>query len=459
MFIGRISEIGTLNKMYSEDRFHCAIVYGRRRVGKTYMITQFLQGRNSVYFAAEEYNHKILLDKFSAQILSKFPSQYINTFDSFEKAILYLSEQSKEQRLVLVIDEFQYWAYQNRGIISTLQNLIDHYLKESKIFLIICGSYISFMENEILVYKSPLYGRRTAQFKIEPFDFFDSALFFPQYNMEEKLLTYAVLGGIPQYLRCFSPEMSIKENIIDNLLNKNSFLYEEPYFLLKQELKEPAVYFSLIEAVAKGASKYNDISTKIGMDCGFYLNSLVELQILQKEIPVGDKKTSRKSVYKVKDNLFKFWFRFISDAKPLVEQELYEEVFNSMIEPFLSQYAGSVFEEVCIQYLKKLNGKKLLPFIFFEIGRWWGSNKIKKREEEIDILAVDNNSNALIGECKWKNEKLDMRIVKELMEKGSLLQYKSKYYVLFSKSGFSDAVITFAKEHPEIMCIELSHMA
>lgn len=187
---------------------------------------------------------------------------------------------------------------------------------------------------------------------------------------------------IPRFtsLRIPLPGKSIKENIMENILNKNSFLHEEPYFLLKQELKEPAVYFSLIEAVAKGASRYNDISTKIGMDCGFYLNSLIELQILQKEIPVGEKKTSRKSLYKVKDNLFKFWFRFLSDAKPLIEQELYEEVFDSMIEPFLSQYAGNMFEEACIQYLKKLNGKKLLPFIFFEVGRWWRSNKMKKCE-------------------------------------------------------------------------------
>ena len=444
--------------MYSEDKFHCVIIYGRRRVGKTYMITHFLQDKPNVYFAAEEYNHKILLDKFSTQILSKFPSQYINGFDSFEKAILYLSEHSKSQRLILVIDEFQYWAYQNKGIISTLQNLIDHYLKDTKMFLILCGSYISFMENEILGYKSPLYGRRTAQFKIEPFNFFDAALFFPQYSPEEKFLAYSVLGGIPQYLRCFSQEKTIKENIIDMILNKNAFLHEEPYFLLKQELKEPAIYFSLIEAIAKGASKYNDISTKIGLDCGFYLNSLIELQILQKEIPVGEKKNSRKSIYKIKDNLFKFWFRFLSDAKPLIEQELYNEVYDNMIEPFLSQYAGSIFEEVCIQYLKKQNGKKILPFTFFEIGRWWGTNKIKKFEEEIDILAIDNKSNALIGECKWRNEKVDIGSVRNLIEKGSLLPYENKYYVLFSKSGFTDAVTAFVKNHPEMLCFELNQI-
>jgi Archaea bacterial proteins of unknown function. len=194
------------------------------------------------------------------------------------------------------------------------------------------------------------------------------------------------------------------------------------------------------------------------MDCGFYLNSLIELKILQKETSIGDKISSRKSIYKIKDNLFRFWFRFLSDTKPLVEQELYEVVYDSQIEPFLQQYTGNIFEDVCIQYLKKLNGKKLLPFIFFDIGRWWGSNKVKKREEEIGILAIDNSSNAILGECKWRNEKLDMGVVTNLMEKGCLLPYERKYYFLFSKSEFTDAVMEFSKSHTEMYYIEFGKM-
>ncbi len=445
MFIGRKKELTKLNKMYNQDTFQCAIIYGRRRVGKTFLITQFLKGKNAVYFAAEEYSSKVLLDKFSDLILKKIPSKFFNSFDSFEKAVSYLGEKSVIQRLIIVIDEFQYWAYQNKGIISALQNLIDHQLKDTKLFIILCGSYISFMEKEILGYRSPLYGRRTGQFKIEPFDFFDASLFLKGYGFENRMLSYSVLGGVPQYLRYFNVKKSLKDNIIENILDKNAFLHEEPYFLLKQALKEPAVYFSVIEAVATGYTKYNEISTKIGTDCGFYINTLIELNILKREIPAGAKKTSRKSIYKINDNFFRFWFRFVADAAALIEQEKYEILYNERIQDHLSEYAGEIFEEVCIQYLKRVNGKGMLPFTFYQIGKWWGSNKYKKKQEEIDIVALDGKENVLFAECKWRNEPVDKSTVENLVGKGRIFSCKNKYYMVFCKSGFTRG----AKEYAE----------
>lgn len=314
-----------------------------------------------------------------------------------------------------------------------------------------------FFEKEVLSYKSPLYGRRTAQFKIQPFDFYDSSKFFTNYSIEEKIKVYGVLGGIPQYLLKFNDKLSIEENIKEVILNRTAYLYEEPKNLLKQELREPATYNSIIEAISKGATKLNEISTKTGEPgdkCSKYIKTLLELRIISRETPVGEKENARRSIYKFEDNLFKFWYRFVFDNVTFIEQEMIDYVYSNKIEPEMSAYLGFIFEEVCIQFLKKKNKNLQLPFIFESIGRWWGSNAIKKRQEEIDILVV-NKTDAIFGECKWRNELLDMDVVNALIEKSNLLNYTKKYYAFFSKSGFSKSVLQYAKHNKNVFLYNL----
>lgn len=459
MFIGREYELSELNKLYNQDKFQFVVIYGRRRVGKTTLINEFCKDKPNIFFVAEEYNDKIALENFSDKILTYFDlKDYMRSFESYEKAFSFLGKQAEKKRLVVVIDEFPYIVSSNKSVPSILQNVIDHKLINTKLFLIICGSSLSFMEKEVLSYKSPLYGRRTAQFKIEPFDYFDSKKFFNNFNAEDKIKAYSILGGIPQYLLKFDDSKSMKENVIENLLNKYSYLYEEPKNLLKQELREPSLYNSIIEAIALGCSKLNEISTKIGEStdkCAKYISTLIELDIVKKELPCSEKNQKRKTIYSLKDNLFKFWYRFVFTNYSLIEQGLVEYVYDNKIEPYFNDYISSVFEEICIQHLKNLNKDMKLPFVFEEIGRWWGNNPLKKREEEIDILAVNKDS-AIFGECKWRNEPLNMAVVNSLIEKSSILDYKNKYYALFSKSGFSEDAIRFARESDNLFLFDLS---
>lgn len=458
MFIGRDYELEDLNKLYNSDKFEFAVVYGRRRVGKTTLLSHFCEDIDSIFYVAEEHNDKRCLDNFSKTILSHFGMNgFIPPFQDWEMAFKYIGKAAENKRIVLVIDEFPYIAYANKSIPSILQNVIDHYLKNTKLFLIICGSSMSFMEKEVLSYKSPLFGRKTAQFKIEPFDFFTSSKFYPNYSHEEKLMCYGIVGGIPQYLERFSDNYSIEDNIKNSFLNKNSYFYDEPRNLLKQELREPLFYNTIIEVIAKGASKLNEIATKVGENtdkCSKYISNLIELGIIQKEIPVGEKLNTRKTLYKVSDSMFNFWYRFIFGNSELIEQRKSDYLYKTSIEPFLSDYLGSTFEEVSIQYLRRYNGSDKLPFVFSSIGRWWGNNPVKKREEEIDILCKNDND-ILFGECKWRNEQISLAVVNSLIEKSTLFNCVNKYYIFFSKSGFKDDVIELALNQKNIFLISL----
>jgi hypothetical protein len=456
MFVGREYELRTLNKLYAEERFHFVVMYGRRRVGKTTLLMEFCKDKPSIFFVAEEYNDKIALESFSDKILSYFGlSGLVSRFESWEKAFLFLAKQARDKRLVVVIDEFPYIVNSNKSIPSILQNLIDHYLKDTKLFLIVCGSSMSFIEKEVLSYKSPLYGRRTAQLIVEPFNFFDARKFFPDYDFENQVAAYGVLGGIPQYLANFDGSKGVYENIKTKILDKASYLYEEPKLLLRQEVREPALYNSIIEAIAGGSSKLNEISTKVGVEtdkCSKYISTLIDLKIVEKIIPVDLRERSRKSIYKIKDNFFRFWYRFVFSNKALIEQGLIDEVLENKIKPFMNEFIGEVYEEICMDYLKILNKNKKLPFIFEKIGKWWGNNPYKKREEEIDIVALKKNS-AIFGECNWQNRKVDITVLNDLIEKSALFDCDDKYYVLFSKRGFADDVINFAKHNNNVLLI------
>ncbi len=458
MFIGRQEELQELDRLYRSDKFEFAVVYGRRRVGKTTLLTEFCKDKETLFFVAEEHNDKRNLENFSQAVLEKFSMKgFIPDFDRWDTAFKYIGKMSEKKRLVLIIDEFPYIALANKSTPSILQNVIDHYLKDTGLFIILCGSSMSFMEKEVLSYKSPLFGRKTAQFKIEPFSFFEASPFFQVYSNEDKVFCYGALGGVPQYLEKFDYRLSVKENIKNSFLNKNSYFYDEPRNILKQELREPMFYNSIIEAIAKGSSKLSGIATKVGESsdkCAKYIHNLCELGILEKEIPLGDKETSRKTLYKIKDYMFAFWFRFVFGNIELIEQKQIDYLYEQKIDPMISQYLGGVFEEIAIQYLRRRNNLTYLPFVFERIGRWWGNNPIKKREEEIDILCK-NETSILLGECKWRNEKLGMEVVEELIKKSLLFHEVNKYYIFFSKSGFTSSVKGLAESRKDIILVDL----
>ncbi len=448
MFIGREQELASLNKLYDSGRFEFVVLYGRRRVGKTALINHFINGKPAVYFMGVESNAKQNLENFSKSIF-----EYTNGYEgsmsflSFQAALEMVFRLSEKERLILAIDEYPYVARTSKSLASTLQLLIDQYKDHSRLMLILCGSSMSYMEDHVLAYKAPLYGRRTAQIKLLPFDFADTCNYFEHFSAEDKALAYGIAGGTPQYLLQMSDKLSIEENIKRSFLDTTSFLYEEPINLLKQEVREPAVYTAIITAIATGASRMSEISGKVGEDtnvCSTYLKNLIMLGIVQKELPYGEK-ASKKAIYSIDDNMFRFWYRFVPENASLIARGAANLVYQR-IEPHLSDYMGKVFEEICRQHLWRLllNGKS--PVKFTSLGRWWGNDPFHKCQAEIDIMGEQDKNTALFAECKWTNEKVDLGVLETLIERSNIFTYQKKHFFLFSKSGFTKGCMAKAKE-------------
>ena len=439
MFIGREKELATLDRLYASDKFEFVVMYGRRRVGKTALISHFIQNKNAIYFVGVESNSQQNLDNLSSSLFEYVTcSVSDSSFRTYQAALEYVFQLAEKERLVLAVDEYPYVARAAKSLASTLQLLIDKYKDKSKLMLILCGSSMSYMEDHVLAYKAPLYGRRTAQMKLLPFDFADTCKYFPHFSNEDKALVYGIAGGTPQYLLQMDDRLSIKDNIKNTFLNPTSSLYEEPENLLKQEVREPALYNAIITAIAGGASKMSEISTKVGEPtniCAAYLKNLLELGLIQKETPYGEK-PSRKSIYMISDNMFRFWYRFIPDNASVISRGAADLAY-ARIAPHMSGYMGNVFEEICKQYLWQLLLHGQSPVQFKDLGRWWGTDPTDKKQVEIDIIGEQDKETALFGECKWTNEKVDVGILETLQARSKLFHYQNIKYYLFAKTGFT----------------------
>lgn len=442
MFIGRDRELSSLNKRYQSGKFEFAVIYGRRRVGKTTLINEFVKDKECILYTATETNAKQNLADLSRSIysISEEYEAFEGAFPDFLKAFEAVFKVAKKRRIVFVIDEYPYLAACEKGIASILQLLIDRNHEDSGLFLILCGSSMSFMENQVMGYQSPLYGRRTCQYKILPFDFFEAKNYYRRFQGEDLALIYGITGGIPLYMSMMDENLSVEENIKENFLTANAYLYEEPTNLIKQECRDASQYNSIIGAIAQGASRFSEICSKAGVETALatsYLNRLVGLGIVRKEVPYGAE-NSRKPLYVLEDSMFRFWYRFVQNNASAINRGMGELVYQKM-EPQLSDFMGGVFEEICKQYLWRmlLRGECAVPFT--DIGRWWGNDPREKKQVEIDILGTAGNDTALFGECKWKKEKADLAVLEKLVNRSGLFSYTNKHFYLFSKSGFTKA--------------------
>lgn len=462
MFVGRERELKKLNDMYQSNQFEFAVLYGRRRVGKTTLIREFMKDKQGVYYMSVEGTKKENLNGMSKALLLKGGLQKSTAeFRDYEDLLDYIDSIAlSAQKVIIAIDEYPYLAASYPSISSMLQSHIDGCWKNSRIFLILCGSSMSFMEEQVLGYKSPLYGRRTAQFKIHPFTFFESRQMLMNFSPEDQAILYGVTGGIPEYLSRINEKYSVDENMIQLFFEESGRLFEEPVNLMKQEMREPMTYHSIISAIASGASKLNEIATKTGLEtsgCSNQLTSLIALGIVKREVPVTEPVTSRKTLYCLQDSMFLFWYRFVRPNISSISRGVGEQVYYTLVLPQLNDFMGHVFEEICRQYLYLPDVYSGLPFSVGEVGRWWGNNSQKKRQEEIDLMSVLDKK-ALFGECKWKKEKTGLEILKTLQERGELFTYPEKYYYLFSKSSFDDEIISAARQYRNVMLISFEEM-
>ena len=437
-FIGRKYELKELNLEYENGKFALSVIYGRRRVGKTYLIQEFIKDKEGYYFVATESNELINLSLISKAIYKACGNlEGLPDFSNFESALRYLFQYSIDKRIIFVIDEFPYLAESAPYISSLIQNLIDEYREKSKLFLILCGSSMSFMEEQVLGYKSPLYGRRTSQFKINAFNYLESGEFVNSYSDKEKSIVFGLTNGVAEYLTFFDENLSLKENIINIFLKPNGRLYEEPLNLLKQELRQPKFYNDILFSISAGASKLNEISTKLNVVSGglaHYLNSLIELGIIEKKTPVLNRKTKR-PIYVIKDTMFLFWYKFVQTNLNMINIGLGEVLYES-IEKNLNDYMGDVFEKISIEYFEERLKKSKFLFIPTDYGNWWGTDKELKKESEIDMLAYNNENEFLFVEAKWNNSKVKQDILDNLISKSYNFRYKKAYYWITSLSGF-----------------------
>ena len=459
MFIGRQKEIETLDMQYQKDEFTFIPIYGRRRVGKTLLIEEFIRDKRAIFFTAiDKGTYKMNMEFLSKAIFEG--SESTPVYNTFDDALNGVYQAAKKEKIIFAIDEFPYLAQSNESIISILQQFIDLKFLKTNMMLILSGSSLSFMENQVLGYQSPLYGRRTGKIKLLPLGFQDARQFAPKLSKTEQAVMYGVTGAIPKYLSLFDDLLSLDQNIAGQYFDRNAYLFEETANLLKQEFKEPAVYQSIITAVASGNSKMNDIQGKTGESSSTvatYMKSLLETGIVKKDVPAMDKPGSRKTIYRLNDGMFRFWYRFVYPNISLVALDRGEQVF-SRVKPQIPAFMGEVFEKLCFEYMWSIYDE--LPFGFQNIGRWWGNNPDLKSQAEIDFIAYsEDERQALFGECKWKNEPMDKGIIEGLFEKSAMFkQFKQKHFFLFSKSGFTSGARDLADCSLNIRLIDFSDM-
>ena len=461
MFHCRENELRKLNRRYEKGQFECIVIYGRRRVGKTALINEFCKDKPVIYMSALNATAEENLRTLSRAICS-YENPEMTTapeFRSYDDALGEISRIAQNQRVVFVIDEYPYLAAADPSISSRLQHLIDHVWSESKLYLILCGSSMSFMEYQVLGYESPLYGRRTGQYKIQALTYKEMTVFNPDLTNEDQALVYGVTGGIPHYINKLDIEGDVDTALKENLFNTSSYLYEEPGNLLKQELREPAIYNSVIAAIAGGASKANEIATKVGVEsavCAKYLKVLLDLGILKKETPITEK-AGKKTVYAIGDNFFRFWYRFVPQNISAITAGRTDKIYDSVIKRHFSDYMGLVYEQMCKEYLFLY--AEDLPIILSDIGQWWGNDAKEKKEVQIDIVGTPvDGKEYIIGSCKYRNEPIGVDELELMKHYAEVFGKGEKYhYYIFSKSGFTKGLQAFG-DKGEVKLVTLQDM-
>ena len=469
MFVGREKELRQLNRMYERDGFQMAVVYGRRRVGKTTLIDEFAKGKPTLYFTAQQRSSFQNLVQFSMAVYAFFGiSSEAGAFSDWRAAFSFVASMAKErlgEPFLFVFDEFPYAAGTEPSLPSILQIAIDHEFLDINMSLILCGSDEGFMESEVLGRKSPLYGRRTMQLKVKPFDCFDAALMLPGLTAEQFVTYYATFGGTPYYLAQLDSSATYEENVTELMFETSGILYEEPLMLLRRELREPALYNSILDAIGSGETSPKRIADTAGVNpssMSKYLKPLVDLGIVERQVPFGDNPaSSRKATYQLADPFFAYWYSFVSKSVGAIEAGAGPAAARQMaFGQGLSTYVGKQFEAVCVQWVVRENAQGRLPFLASAFGRWWGTDPRERAETDIDLIAADKESKSILfGECKWRNDFNESKALDALQYRSSLVKgYTNQSYMLFMKKAASEATLLKASQREDLRVVSVAEM-
>jgi AAA+ ATPase superfamily predicted ATPase len=445
MFIGREAELVRLETLYASGHAELFILYGRRRVGKTELLREFCANKPHIFFIATLSSDHDQLAAFSQDIYRLIHADVPEGFSypSWEAALRALVE--LPGHLVIVLDEFTYLIEGNKAIPSILQKVWDERLKNSNVFMILCGSYIGMMETEVIGYKAPLYGRRTGSILLNPLELPTIPLFFPNYTPNQHIEAWAVLGGMPYYLSAFSDQVDIYANIRKQILDVQGLLYSEPRLLLLEELREPRNYFSILRAIAQGSTRLNEIAQKAGVGdspvTARYLDILQQMRLVYRSVPATESQPekSKKGIYHIVDFFLRFWFRYVHPYQNALDLGMADGILAQRVRPTFEQFVSYGFEEAARAYVSRLARKAQLSFQPERIGSWWDQSN------EIDVLAVSDSERALlVGECKWSANPIGSDILHDLKRKTQMLLRTKSWdritYFLFAKSGFTPAL-------------------
>lgn len=449
MFVGREEELRILERLYRKKSFQMVVLYGRRRVGKTTLLDEFAKGKPTLYFTAQIQSAVVNLRSFSQVVYEFFGLPVsMTSFSSWSDAFSFVAERAKglPEPLLFVFDEFPYAAEAEPSLPSALQIAIDHEFKGTSVKMVLSGSNEGFMEGKVLGSKSPLYGRRTAQIKLQPFDYLDAARMIPWAAPAQRIEYYVAFGGTPYYLAQIDGDMSFRENVEALFFEKSGLLYEEPMMLLRQELREPAIYNSVLGAVAAGATSPKRIAEAAGIESssvGRYLKTLEGLGLVERIVPFGENPaSSRKGLYELCDPFFAYWYRFVAPNVGAVESGSGQVAARAAAsgEAF-STHVGKRFEGVCLQWLARRNRVEGLPFPASSFGRWWGADPVAREQVDIDVVAADKASGRiLLGECKWRGGFNETEALRKLESRAELIRgFEDRYYALFTKVPVSTA--------------------
>ncbi len=434
MFVNREKELQILEEEYRHEAFRFSVIYGRRRVGKTSLIKQFITPRPSIYFLVTLETEVIVIERFKMLVADFFDDDLLRSLpvQSIDQVFSYIAQKEFPQKLVIVIDEFQYLSKINPSTASIFQRIIDEICAQRNIMLILCGSIISMMYKETLSYDSPLYGRRTSAIKLEALKPLYLKHFFKKKTPIELLELYSCLYGVPKYLEMFQDKNNIFDSIEKNILSRNAFLFDEPRFILQNEVSETMTYFTILEVIANGEHKIGNIAGRLNknvQNITSFMAKLIELELIYKEIPITEinPHKSKKGLYFIKDNFFRFWFRYVLPYKSQLEMDNTSYVMGKIKESF-PEYVSKTFEEHCIR--ETLHDSR---FDLLKCGRWWN------KANEIDVVGVGED-HLVVGECKYSNKKVGTDILEklEMTAKNIDSDKPIKYYLLFSKSGFTE---------------------
>jgi len=457
MFVNRALELDLLEKRYASDKAEFFVLYGRRRVGKTELLARFCEGKRSIFFVSDLGSELSLRTTLSNTINTVLfgPNQMNAVYSTWEDLFQAFARAAQTERLVVVLDEFPYMVTTFPPLASILQRVWDLTLKNSQVMLILCGSYIGMMEETVLGYQAPLYGRRTAQYLLEPLQFKDARLFYPAFDLEDQVRAYAVYGGTPAYLMTLQPTLSLSDNILDGILSRGSFLYDEVRFLLQQELREPRNYFAILQAIAAGKTRLNEIKLATDIEgATAYLETLQQLHLVERLVPITETQPqkSRRGIYRLKDHYLRFWFRYVLPNRSQLERGGGKITLENQILPEIDHFSSLAFEEICQQYFWYFGLAGRLPFVPTNIGKWWRAN------EEINLVVM-GVTDAILVECKWTSKPVGVDILSTLERKAALirseLEERKIQFALCSRSGFTSQLADNARQRQDLELLDL----